>query len=113
MTQPNEVPAAAPAPAPAPAAQPEPIHVDDAGTEHFTPSPDGLHVTRCAMCDAVDDHPKHGFVLNSQTGEETRRHMDCCASAGCPVCAKQIAGAGGVIGHELRTHLVSLPKIGA
>lgn len=66
-----------------------------------------LHITECAMCKAVDDHPKHGFVLNARTGEETRRHMDCCASVGCPVCADAIKDAGGITGHELRSYLVA------
>lgn len=66
-----------------------------------------LHVSACAMCPDVpaDDHPKHVFVLNVFTGEETRRHMDCCASVGCPVCANAIKDAGGVTGHELRAHI--------
>lgn len=85
----------------------EPVHVDDVGTEHFAPIED-LHVTRCGMCQQVDNHPKHGFVLNAQTGEETRRHLDCCASVGCPSCALQIKDAGGIQGHELREHLVNL-----
>lgn len=68
------------------------------------PSADLAHHD-CDICKQHDDHPKHAFVLDSLTGDETRRHMDCCAAVGCKVCAEQISEANGVKGHELRTHL--------
>lgn len=95
--------------APPAAPVPEPIGVaDEAGTPIYAPSADGLHVTVCAICGQIDDHPKHGFVLNAATGEETRRHMDCCAPLGCPICAKQIAGSNGATGQDLRDHIVAI-----
>jgi hypothetical protein len=98
---PAPVEAAPAAAAPAPAAVPEPVTVpaEDSG--------DVLHASQCVMCKQHDDHPKHIFVLNPVTGEETRRHMDCCASVGCPICADTIKDSGGVIGHELRAHIVA------
>lgn len=97
---------AAPA-APAVPAQPEPIHIDEAGTKHYAPSADGLHVTECGVCLQVDDHPKHGFILDIKTGEETRRHLDCCAPGGCPLCARALVGSNGAKGHDLRAHIVA------
>jgi hypothetical protein len=65
------------------------------------------HPTRtCDVCDQTDDHPRHEMVVNMITGEGASRHMDCCASSGCNVCAKQIAGADGLKGQQLRDHIV-------
>jgi hypothetical protein len=60
--------------------------------------------TTCGVCDQTDDHPKHVFYLGDG---ESRRHMDCCAPLGCDLCAKQISGADGLQGSELREHLVT------
>jgi hypothetical protein len=62
------------------------------------------------MCEQHDDHPKHVFVLDVTTGEEARRHMDCCASVGCTPCAQALIGSNGAKGHELRQHLMQGPQ---
>lgn len=58
----------------------------------------------CLGCGQTDDHPRHVIAL--QDGSDVPWHMDCHALAtGCDVCKSQIAGAEGVTGDELRTHL--------
>jgi hypothetical protein len=64
----------------------------------------------CAVCNQHDDHPKHVFVLDVTTGEEVRRHMDCCAPVGCNHCATALNGAGGKKGDALRKHLATAPQ---
>lgn len=65
-------------------------------------------VRLCPICGQTDDHPRHVIALPD--GVDVARHMDCCAMVtGCEVCTAQIAGASGVTGEALRTHLVSLP----
>jgi hypothetical protein len=65
-----------------------------------------LPIRPCHGCGSYDDHPRH--VHAQADGTEQIRHMDCCAAAGCPdgSCPKQIAGAGGAKGAQLRAHLV-------
>ena len=62
----------------------------------------------CLGCGQLDDHPRHVIHLGDT---EVCFHMDCHARANppCEVCAAQIAEAGGITGHELRTHLTALP----
>lgn len=57
----------------------------------------------CIGCGQADDHPRH--VIQGQQPW----HMDCHAAAtGCATCTRQLDGAQGVTGDELRTHLLSL-----
>lgn len=68
-------------------------------------------VRGCDGCGQTDDHPRHVVSGGSPDGTlvVTARHMDCCASEGCTVCAAQLAGAEHLRGDELRAHLETLP----
>jgi len=67
--------------------------------------PEPTHVTTCGVCGQTDNHPKHFFTLNAQSGEGTERHMDCCAPLGCPLCATARKDAGDKTGREFQLHL--------
>lgn len=71
---------------------------------------DVLPVRPCIGCGGSDDHPRHEVVIGDGNHTSVFWHMDCHVLAtACSLCAQQIEGAGGVKGHELRAHLVSLP----
>ncbi len=58
----------------------------------------------CDVCNQADDHPRH-----VQRSEDERRvltrHMDCCAAAGCDICAATEVEYGQRRGQELIDHL--------
>jgi hypothetical protein len=57
----------------------------------------------CIGCGQRDDHPRH--VIHKQQPW----HMDChVLSTGCATCKRQITGAEGKTGDELREHLMAL-----
>jgi hypothetical protein len=63
----------------------------------------------CPVCKQVDDHPRHATDLDPS--DDVARHMDCCASVGCPTgtCVVQREGlAESVTGAEFLAHILSL-----
>lgn len=88
----------------------------------------------CDLCGGVDDHPRHVLAVPPDypgaipTAEVVRiaigngandemvtallapdtviRHMDCCATAGCAICAEMVAASGGAKGPKLLAHII-------
>ena len=57
----------------------------------------------CDACKQYDNHPRHAHGNPLAGG--WLRHMDCCASLGCPVCQETEAANAGARGAELIAHL--------
>lgn len=92
----------------------------------------------CDACGGLDDHPRHvqGLPSGSTEGTPTKefldslapgapvsaiaelmnpqtivRHMDCCAAAGCEICAGTEQEYGARRGQELIDHLDAVREI--
>lgn len=67
--------------------------------------PETRPVRDCDICGATDDHPRHDHSLDD--GSTQLRHLDCCASAGCPdgSCDQTVADSGGLTGEKLIAYL--------
>lgn len=57
----------------------------------------------CDVCNQADDHPRH--VQGRPGLPALTRHMDCCASEGCEVCAGTEKANKGLRGQKLIDHL--------
>ena len=64
----------------------------------------------CDLCGQEDDHPRHmvAVAVGEDAEFEQIRHLDCCASAGCPdgSCERLLAGYSGTSGADLLHHLM-------
>lgn len=70
-----------------------------------------VRMTRpCHSCGQIDDHPRHRHADKSLPGGVALRHIDCCATDGCPTgdCPNTERASGGKRGPELVAHLAAL-----
>jgi hypothetical protein len=61
-------------------------------------------------CSTADHHPRHTHV--DETGQIVSKHMDCCATDGCPdgSCNKTLQEVGDKRGDDLVAHLEARAK---
>lgn len=75
------------------------------------PAPTGKRF--CPVCEQADLDPRHVIYVPG-SDPKVAKHLDCCASVGCPdgSCPILLADADGKTGDALRKHLTD-PKTAA